>query len=73
MTTFKNVTGQILSFSLREYGDVILHPGQARELPAENAHIRALAGKGLLIRMSTGDTVTAGKSKTKVKSQKPKK
>ncbi len=49
-TNFKNISKHTLSFSLngKGGGSFVIPPGESAELPADNAHIVALVGKGHL-------------------------
>lgn len=51
MATYLNHSQTVLSFSLPEIGDIIMHPGMTAELPDGNAHVRALVGKKYLIKV----------------------
>jgi len=48
MATYKNLKSTHLAFSLRKEGDFIIPPGGTAELPDDNAHVKALTGKGFL-------------------------
>ena len=71
MAKFKCVK-RSLAFSLKPEGDFHLHVGETYELPENNTHIKALAGKGFLERVKDQKTRATEESSKKVKPSKNK-
>lgn len=61
MVTVKNISNTVLSFSLASAGDFIIHPGDTAEVPGDNAHIKALIGKGYLAKQAKKKVETNSK------------